>query len=267
MLPTVTVLGLTVPMYGLLILGGCILGVLIAVFLPVRRDIPRQDIFFCALFALVGAVVGAKLLYLAISLPDIIAAHAGAPWTLDDVAFLIQHGYVFYGGLIGAVAGVFIYGKAFRLAFWPLADSLVPSVPLGHAIGRAGCFCAGCCYGRPMEPPWGVYFAAGSSAPYGVALFPVQLLESALDLVLFAALFVYSRKSRADRRVTGLYISGYGVVRFALEFFRGDADRGGFWLFSTSQWISLAAVPLGLFFALRGAKKQNAAATDTPAIP
>lgn len=266
MLPTVTVFGLTVPMYGLLILAGCVLGVLTAVFLPVRRGIPRQDIFFCALFALMGAAVGAKLLYLAVSLPDIIAAHAG-PWTLNDFAFLFRHGYVFYGGVLGAVAGVFIYGKAFRFAFWPLADSLVPSVPLGHAIGRVGCFCAGCCYGKPMEPPWGVYFAASSAAPHGAALFPVQLLESVLNLVLFAALFVYSRKSRADRRVTGLYIAGYGVARFALEFFRGDGDRGALWLFSTSQWISLAAVPLGLFFLLRGAKKRDAAATDTRAIP
>ncbi len=257
MLPTFTVLGLTIPMYGPLILLGCVLGILVAVYLPVRRDVPRQDIFFCALFALIGMIVGAKLLYLAISLPGFIEAHAGYPWTFDDVTYLLTHGFVFYGGLIGAVAGVFIYGKAFRLKIWYLMDSLIPSVPLIHAVGRIGCFCAGCCYGLPMDPPLGVYFRADSVAPHDISLFPVQLLESSLNFILFVALFIYSRKPRADRQITGLYIAGYGVIRFGLEFLRGDGDRGMLWLLSTSQWISLAAVPIGLYFVIKGAKKRG----------
>ncbi len=255
MLPTINVFGLIVPMYGPLILLGCVLGILVAVYMPARRDVPKQDIFFGALYALLGTIIGAKLLYLAISLPGLIEAHGAAPWTLDDVSYLFKHGFVFYGGLIGAVGGIFAYGKQFRLRFWHLTDSLIPSVPLIHAIGRIGCFCAGCCYGRPMDPPWGVYFSADSAAPFGVSLFPVQLAEAALNFMLFIALFVYSRKPRADRQLTGLYITGYGIIRFALEFVRGDGDRGLFWLLSTSQWISLALIPIGLFFVIQGARK------------
>jgi phosphatidylglycerol:prolipoprotein diacylglycerol transferase len=247
-------------MYGPLILIGCVLGVIIAVYLPVRRDVPKQDIFFSALYALLGTIVGAKLLYLAISLPGFIEAHAGVAWTMDDVTFLLTHGFVFYGGLIGAVAGIFIYSKQFRLRTWHLIDGLIPSVPLIHAIGRIGCFCAGCCFGQPAAPPWGVYFRADSVAPHGVALFPVQLLESALNFILFVALFAYSRKPRADKQITGLYVAGYGVIRFALEFFRGDSDRGVFWLLSTSQWISLVIIPIGLYFVLKHAKKRGDAA-------
>ncbi len=260
MLPTITVFSLTIPMYGPLILLGCVLGILVAVYLPVRRDIPKQDIFFCALYALIGTVVGAKLLYLAISLPSFIEAHAGTAWTLNDITFLFTHGFVFYGGLIGAVAGVFVYSRQYRLKAWPLTDSLITSVPLMHAVGRIGCYCAGCCYGLPMDPPWGVYFRADSVAPHGIAFFPVQLVESALNLILFGILFVYSRKPRADRQITGLYITGYGVIRFALEFLRGDGDRGMFWLLSTSQWISLALIPIGLYFVIKGAKKRGDAA-------
>jgi phosphatidylglycerol:prolipoprotein diacylglycerol transferase len=179
---------------------------------------------------------------------------------MDDVTFLLTHGFVFYGGLIGAVAGIFIYSKQFRLRTWHLIDGLIPSVPLIHAIGRIGCFCAGCCFGQPTAPPWGVYFRADSVAPHGVALFPVQLLESALNFILFVALFAYSRKPRADKQITGLYVAGYGVIRFALEFFRGDSDRGVFWLLSTSQWISLVIIPIGLYFVLKHAKKRGDAA-------
>ncbi len=254
MLPTITVFGLTIPMYGPLILIGCVLGLFVAVYLPVRRDLKKQDIFFCALYALIGVIVGAKLLYLAISLPSLIEAHAQVPWTLSDINALFTHGFVFYGGFIGAVLGIFIYSKQYRLSFWHLADSMIPSVPLIHAIGRIGCFCAGCCYGRAMDPPWGVYFRADSAAPQNVALFPVQLLESAFNFVLFILLFRYSRKPRADRQITGLYIACYGVLRFILEYFRGDGDRGMFWIFSTSQWISLILVPIGLYLLLNARK-------------
>lgn len=260
MLPTINVFGLTIPMYGPLILLGCVLGVLAAVCLPVRHDVPKQDIFFSALYAVLGTIIGAKLLYLAISLPGLIEAHAGTPWTLDDLTFLMTHGFVFYGGLIGAVAGVFVYSKQFRLKTWHLIDGLIPSVPLIHSIGRIGCFCAGCCYGMPMSPPWGVYFRADSVAPHDISLFPVQLVESALNFLLFAALFIYSRKPRADRQITGLYIAGYGIIRFGLEFLRGDGDRGMLWLLSTSQWISLAVIPIGLYFVIKGAKKRGDAA-------
>lgn len=257
MLPTITVFGLTIPMYGPLILIGCVLGILIAVYRPVRQDLAKQDIFFCALFALIGSVIGAKLLYLAISLPQLLEAHAQATWTLDEINTLLTHGFVFYGGLIGAIVGIFVYGKAFHLSFWHLIDSLVPSIPFIHAIGRIGCFCAGCCYGKETTSPWGVYFRADSVAPSDVALFPIQLVSSALNLALFIVLFKYSRKPRANRQITGLYIACYGVIRFVLEFFRGDSDRGIFWVFSTSQWIALVLIPLGLYWLIADTKKQN----------
>ena len=111
-----------------------------------------------------------------------------------------------------------------------------------------------------MDPPFGVVFRADSVAPHGISFFPVQLAESALNFILFVTLFIYSRKPRADRQITGLYIAGYGVIRFALEFLRGDGDRGIFWLLSTSQWISLAAIPVGLYFVIKGAKKRGNAA-------
>ena len=117
MLPTICVFGLTIPMYGPLILIGCVIGILVAVYLPVRRDLPKQDIFFCACYALIGVVIGAKLLYLAISLPQIIEAHALTGWTMDDINMLFTHGFVFYGGLIGAVFGVFVYSRQFRNNF------------------------------------------------------------------------------------------------------------------------------------------------------
>lgn len=253
MLPSFSVFGVTIPMYGLLISVGIVLGFLVAVYKPVPLGLHRQDIFFSGLFAVIGLALGAKLLYIITILPQVIARHADTPITSAEVLDLLQHGFVFYGGLIGAAAGIWIYGKVFRIRFWPLMDSLIPSVPLIHAIGRVGCFCAGCCYGVPSIT-CGMVFRADSLSPQGVALFPVQLMESGLNLVLFAALFIYSRKFRTDRKITGLYVTGYALIRFATEFFRGDAGRGVLLGIGVSQWISIALLPLGLYWLLKKPK-------------
>ena len=123
---------------------------------------------------------------------------------------------------------------------------IIPVVPLAHALGRVGCFCAGCCYGIPMDPPWGVCFHS-ALAPHGVALFPVQLLEAALNFILFLFLYHYAKKPRKPGAVLGLYLVCYAVERFGLEYLRFDEIRGFLFGISTSQWISLLLIPIGLF--------------------
>jgi phosphatidylglycerol:prolipoprotein diacylglycerol transferase len=116
---------------------------------------------------------------------------------------------------------------------------------------------AGDDYGRPAQLPWAVAFtdpdaARIGGAPLGVPLHPVQLYESVVCLLLFAALVRLARRKRFDGEVILTYTIAYAVARFVLEFFRGDADRGfvfGGWL-STSQFIAAVLGPLavGLWF-------------------
>lgn len=251
MLPFVSIFGIAIPMYGITIMCGSALGVLFAVYSPRNSAFARQDIFFSACYAGIGAFLGAKLLYLAITLPQIFSGPNPPEFSLSLLFSLLRAGFVFYGGAFGGLFFLYLYTKKYHLPYVRTAEALIPSIPFIHAAGRIGCFFAGCCYGMPAASPWGVVFRAGSAAPTGISLLPVQLYESGLNLLLFAVLLFYANKRPATGKVLGCYLTGYACIRFALEFFRYDAVRGMLLGLSTSQWISLLLLPLGLFLLLR----------------
>jgi phosphatidylglycerol:prolipoprotein diacylglycerol transferase len=192
--------------------------------------------------AIAGAIIGAKALMI---LRDY-SGYAAAPSDLFSLSMLTSAGD-FYGGFVGAlIASAIFFRRHPELPFWRTADLCGPAIALGQAIGRIGCFMAGDDYGRPTNLPWGVAFtdidaARIGGAPLGVKLHPVQLYESVVCLVLFAFLVRVSRRKRFDGEVILAYTLLYAMARFALELFRGDADRGfvANGLLSTSQFIAL----------------------------
>lgn len=204
------------------------------------------DTFWNLLFSVfLGAIVGAKLLFILVSWPEL-----GNTLTekLTTIVKELRYGFVFFGGLIAAVAGAIWYMRRKHLPVLQTADFLIPAVPLGHALGRIGCFCAGCCYGKPTSLPLGVAFtnphALVPAELMGVPLHPTQLYEAAGNLVLFFLLTRAAKKPHKKGFILVQYIVYYSVMRFGLEFFRGDF-RGGFLLgLSPSQCISLAAAGL-----------------------
>ncbi|MCI9273020.1 MAG: prolipoprotein diacylglyceryl transferase [Clostridiales bacterium] len=245
-LPYIDLFGFRVATYGLLILVGAILGIVVALLRAKRYHQKKEDVLFCALFAGIGVAVGAKLLYLVTILPDLIQN-----WNtlMADPAYLtsiITGGFVFYGGLIGAVLMLLVYCKRYKIDTLSILDLFAPAIPLIHAIGRLGCFSAGCCYGRPAEPPWGMLFPNSVAGPQDVPLLPVQLYESVLNLLLFAGLLLLSHKVTKRGALIGCYLISYAAIRFVLEFFRYDYVRGFLFGISTSQWISILLLPLGL---------------------
>ena len=123
-------------------------------------------------------------------------------------------------------------------------------LPLGHAIGRIGCFSAGCCYGIPFDSPFSVtYTETLGTTPLGIPLFPVQIVESILLVLLFSAqLVLFLRLPQKQNLPVMVYLTAYPTIRFLLEFLRGDSERGVLLGLSTSQWVSLLiliAVPVG----------------------
>ncbi|NLX64734.1 MAG: prolipoprotein diacylglyceryl transferase [Clostridiaceae bacterium] len=253
MLPFIYIFGIKISMYGLLIVLGVAMGSAVAVFFPSKKGVPKQDVIFAICYAGIGAILGAKILYLIVTIPQLLNYKEQIVFSWELVYELIAYGFVFYGGLIGGVLFVSIYALNYNLHFFDLIEILVPVVPLIHSIGRLGCFSAGCCYGKPMAPPFGVQFHPESVAPKNITLFPIQLLESVLNLILFIVIFVYSRKDRRSGQILGFYFIGYGIIRFILEYFRYDVVRGIFAGLSVSQWISILLFPIGLYF-LRGMK-------------
>ena len=206
-----------------------------------RANIDVDAISSLGMWAIVGALIGAKLLLLIRSI--------GEPGALDLGSFLTSAGD-FYGGFIGGViASAVFFWRHPDLRFWRVADLCAPAIALGQAIGRIGCLMAGDDYGRPTSLPWAVTFtdtdaARIGGAPLGVPLHPVQLYESIVCLAIFAMLVRLGRRKHRDGDVIIAYTIVYAVARFALEFFRGDADRGFVFggMLSTSQFIAILMV-------------------------
>ena len=212
-----------------------------------RRDgLDVDTVGSLGIWAIVGAIIGAKLLMIVRALPE----YAAAPAELFSPSVLTSAGD-FYGGFIGAlIASAAFFRRHPQLPFWRTADLCGPAIALGQAIGRIGCLMAGDDYGRPSHMPWAVTFtdpdaASIGGAPLGVPLHPVQLYESIICLVLFLILVRLSRRKHFDGQVILAYTILYAIARFVLEFFRGDLDRGFIFggLLSTSQFIAILLGP------------------------
>lgn len=245
MLPYVYIGRFPLPLYGVIIVLGFAIGCLLSVRRAPKFHFQKDDCFYALLFGIIGVVVGGKILYILVDLPSIIQYREFLFGTEEGFKALMGGGFVFYGGLFGGILGAYIYCRMYKLSFYDFLQTVIPVVPLIHGIGRIGCFCAGCCYGVPWDPPVGMLFSASPTAPHGVHLFPVQLLEAGLNCVLWVILIWIFRKPKKVP-AAGAYLVGYGIVRLICERFRYDEARGFFLGLSTSQWISILVIPVGL---------------------
>ena len=254
MLPYIHLFGIDISMYTVLAASGAIA---ISLFCVLQCRFPRKapptvqtyDIFYMLLYAFIGAVIGAKLLYLLTSvevywLPQFSFWDNLKYWVL----LIAGGGLVFYGGLMGALLGALRYVLHFRTPVSTMLDLGFVGVPLFHALGRMGCFLAGCCYGVEYHGPFAVTFPENNpgNAPAGKELLPVQLIEAVLNLTLWGVLFAVYRRSSRRWLTSGLYLACYGVMRFTLEFFRGDVIRGSIFSLSSSQFISIFVIAAGV---------------------
>lgn len=258
MLPYLTILGRTFPTYSLLGIAGVLLGMLVAALRCKRFHLSAEDCIYIYVMGVVGALIGAKLLYLLPLLPQMLA-EIELLWE-DPAAFFaryISSGMVFYGGFLGGILGAWLEARWFRLKLRDFFPVLVPVLPLVHGIGRIGCFCAGCCYGVETEGPWGVMFSHAVAAPNGVLLLPVQLWECGAELVIFLLLLWYSGREVRTGGILRLYMLTYAPERFVLEFFRGDLVRGMYGPLSTSQWISLAVAAAAVLWMAADLRKSR----------
>ena len=237
MLPFINFFGRQYPTIILLGLVGFFLAVFAAGFRSRRYNLMRSDPVYIGTFAGFGLLLGASLLFAFTQMPR---AWANRAYFFEyPMQFLIYlfGGLVFYGGLFGAVGGIFLYCKIMKQPFGTVMKLTVPVLPLAHAVMRIGCFAGGCCYG--IEHRFGIAFTNSLGAPNGIPLLPVQLFEAAVNLIIFAVLWTFTRKDREWALAAAMYGLMYSFSRFWLEFLRGDAIRGFAFGLSTSQIISI----------------------------
>ena len=268
--------------YGLLIATAFLVAMWLAGRSAMRAGLDQERVMDLCFWILVSAMVGSRVLFIIVNWDEYAADPA-------SIFAFWKGGLVFYGGFIGATLCSIYYMRKHGMEFFPYADALIPSVSIGHAIGRMGCFAAGCCWGGACDPhlPWAARFPPESlayqsqlqhgiihmGALYTLPIHPTQLYESLGELCIFLALTLFKPFKRFNGEILALYLILYAPLRSTVELLRGDEERGrvfnflgpvargAFWNLSTSEAISVGIFCIGVaIFAIRGRSQREVAA-------
>jgi phosphatidylglycerol:prolipoprotein diacylglycerol transferase len=244
---------LQLPTYGFMMVIALVTAVYIVIRLGRREGLESNRLLDFSTWLIVVSLLGAKIL--------MIVTDWRYFWDNPGEIFskeTLLAGGVFYGGFLAAVFFAVWYIKVYHLPLGKVFDVYSPAISLGLSIGRIGCFAGGCDYGKPTSSFLGVVFTNPysheiSGVPLGVPLYPTQLFESLASFAIFLILLWKYRRKRYDGQIFVLYLALYAIFRFAIEFLRGDEDRGFVFghLLSTSQFIALLMLALAAVLAIR----------------
>lgn len=221
------VFGIPVHSYGLMMVIGFALGLWRAARVSRKRyGIEPERVYDLATIILLSGVVGARVVFILLN-----------PQTESWSRFLAitdggVSGLSFHGGLAFAALAGYLYTRIAKLPFWKCADLLAPSVAIGYAFTRIGCFLNGCCYGAPCNLPWAVRF--NENGVLTPPSHPTQLYATLANLVIFLILVRLEKLNRATGFVFASYVGLYGVYRFLIEFPRAGYSAE-LWRFGLTQ--------------------------------
>ena len=211
-----------------------------------------EDLMF---YGVLGAVIGGRLGHV---------LFYGLPYYLSNplhIFYVWEGGMAFHGGLVGVLLSCALFARRHGLKWLDLMDFVAPLVPLGLAAGRLGNFINGELWGRVTDVPWGMVFPqSGSMLPRH----PSQLYELAAEgLLMFVVLWLYSRRPRPTGAVSGLFLLGYGLCRFLVEYVREPDD--GFWgPFTAGQALTLPMLVFGAWLMWRAGRGAGAQERTAP---
>ncbi|MGH4125985.1 MAG: prolipoprotein diacylglyceryl transferase [Clostridium sp.] len=231
------IFGVKIYGYGLMIMLGIISALFLLSYRSKKKQYNEDNIWDMAIIAIICGIIGGKLLYIITDIKHII----DEPSVLKNIG----NGFVIYGAIFGGILAVYFYSVKKGWDIFSVFDLVIPSLPLAQGFGRLGCFLAGCCYGRVTSLPIGVEFKNSPFAPANMHVIPTQIYSSLFDFLLAFFLLWYDRKERKKGRVFSLYLIIYSIGRFFIEYLRDD-PRGHVFIFSTSQFISLFIVLIGI---------------------
>ena len=227
--------------YGSMLIIGFFVGIISAVKLAKRRGIPPEKIIDLALMILLAAIIGARLLYI------LITKDSGPIINLPELLRSGLGGLSFHGGLIAGLLTAIIYCWRMKISFWRLADSMAPSVAIGYAVTRIGCFLNGCCYGRCTDMPWAVTFPATATSGAVSHVHPTQIYASLMMLTAYFLLLWLSRGDSLHRagRIFMVYLMLAGLERVVMEIFRQPDPNYSFFI-TPAQWFSMIIIIGGI---------------------
>lgn len=204
--------------YGFFLALGFLSAVLVAGQEARRLGLPVGRFYDLCFYIILSAILGSRLLYVILERDKFLREPL-------KVLALWEGGLVFHGGLVAAVAVAFWYMRRHGLPWRATFDALAVGMPLGQALGRVGCFMAGCCFGSPSDLPWAVTFTHPETlCPLRVPLHPAQLYEALLLLGVFGTVLWLRKRKSFDGQVVLTYFLLAGSARFVVEFFRAPTS-------------------------------------------
>jgi len=220
----------------------------------------RRHVDDLVFYATLGIILGGRLGYAIFYSPDMLLS----PWRLIR---LWDGGMSFHGGMIGTSIGIILFARKHKLDWLRVHDYIACVVPFGLFFGRLANFVNGELWGKPADVPWAIVFER--TVPFDVpepARHPSQLYEAGLEgIVLFAILWFAFWRTKAryqPGKLVGLFVLGYGVARFIVEFFREpDAQFRGSFIEATGihmgQWLCVPMIAGGLYLVLTAPKRRT----------
>ncbi|CCO24517.1 prolipoprotein diacylglyceryl transferase [Maridesulfovibrio hydrothermalis] len=236
--------------YSVYLTAGCLLAMGWAMREARLKELPFTLAPVAGIIAIACGIAGARVLYVALYPQEFIQ-------NVIEIFYIWQGGLVFSGAFIfGSLSGL-LYLKSQKQELLPWLDCFAPAIALGQAVGRLGCFSAGCCYGKHTDLAWAVTFKnADSLAPLFYPLHPTQLYHSLAGLVSFIILLLAKKFIKTDGQLTGLFLLLFSVFRFIIEFFRADY-RGTLGSISVTQFITLVFFSIGIYLLFINKKRSS----------
>jgi phosphatidylglycerol:prolipoprotein diacylglycerol transferase len=245
--------------YALAYIAGFVLGWRYALWLTRRSPLPPdpQALDEFLTWAVVGTILGGRLGYvLFYNLEEYLAD----PLT---IFYVWRGGMSFHGGLAGVILATVLFARRRGFPIMALGDVVAAAAPIGLFFGRIANFVNGELYGRPSDVPWAITFPTPPDVPM-VPRHPSQLYEAGLEgIVLFLILLPMALNPRIRARmgtITGVFLTGYGLARFLVEFVREpDTQLGFLWLGATmGQLLSLPMIVIGILFLIFSRRPETA---------
>lgn len=166
-----------------------------------------------------------------------------------EIFYIQKGGMSFHGGLIGVITAVWFFARKIKTPFFKVTDFIAPVVPIGLGCGRIGNFINGELWGGPSDLPWAMIFP--DPAAGGIPRHPSQLYEALLEgLLLFIILWWFSKSKRPVKAISGLFLIGYGLFRFMIEFIRIPDQQLGYLAFNWLTMGQLLSLPMIIFGAI-----------------
>lgn len=255
---------LRIPTYGFMLAVGFSSAYILWLRSAIKIGIDTRHIENVFLIVVASAAVGSRLFHVIFENWSYYVSH---PYKTVAVW---EGGYTFYGGLLPCLLAAYCYCRKHRISFLTISDIAAAPIALGLGFGRLGCFGAGCCWGKVCNSPWAVTFRNPESFTSfkNVPLHPTQLYESfGAFLICGYLLWRLKHNKKYPGQLIFQWLILYALLRFIVEFFRGDAYRGFVFngILSNSQLVSIFLVLCAIYGMLHFARKEKQA--DTPPDP